>query len=124
MLPQLSGSRFGECSKRPFNFYYDPSALSSLGVRSISHAQFISWTESQPQKPTTRVVAIAQGVEAGGGNVPEKQLTKEKLCLDRLRVEVETPPLVLYAPWRFHQWEQERVVSFLTAFSTTHKLTR
>ncbi|ORY77572.1 hypothetical protein BCR35DRAFT_353100 [Leucosporidium creatinivorum] len=111
VLPQVSGSRFGTCSKRPFPFYYDSNTFSSFGIRTISHAEFVGWSSAQERLPSSRVVAIAQGGEEKSGGIAPAELAPKKLCLDSLALDIEEPPLALYAPYRFHQWDQERIDS-------------
>lgn len=113
VLPQVSGSRFGTCSKRPFPFYYDLNTFSTFDLRTISHAEFVAWSSAQEQPPTARVIAIAQGGEDGSGGIAPAELVSKKLCLDSLALDIETPPLALYAPYRFHQWDKDRIVRFL-----------
>ncbi|PLW49569.1 hypothetical protein PCANC_09006 [Puccinia coronata f. sp. avenae] len=58
VLPQLSQSRMGSCLEHPFDLYYHPSSLSQLGVRTITHDQFLIWANSHSESPTARLVAI------------------------------------------------------------------
>ncbi|KAI9608041.1 hypothetical protein H4Q26_005494 [Puccinia striiformis f. sp. tritici PST-130] len=58
VLPQVSQSRLGSCLEHPFDLYYQPDSLDQLGIKTITHHQFIQWATTQTELPTSRLISI------------------------------------------------------------------
>lgn len=114
VLPTVGGSRFTLCTHRPFDFYFAPDAVSNLGIRTITAAQYDEWALQRSRRPTVKRVAIAQAaVLTDGHNAQDPvDLSPKKFCLSEQDPRFEFgDELTLYAPPGFHKMDEEAMDS-------------
>lgn len=58
VLPNVASSRFGTCHATPFSLYYSVDSLERLGIKTISHQEFVEWTIARDPFPTAQVISI------------------------------------------------------------------
>lgn len=122
VLPNVSKSRLGTCYRNPFAFYYAESSLSDLGIRTISQADFVAWTQQRDPPPSAQVVTMAnakvgypQGaVEIDSASDPTLVPSKpnRNLCLRAPRTRLDFAghsPLAMYPPEGYHKSEAGRL---------------
>ncbi|GAA6000413.1 hypothetical protein JCM10207_008001 [Rhodosporidiobolus poonsookiae] len=123
VLPNVSKSRLGTCYRNPFAFYYSPSSLSSLGIRTLPLDDFIQWTQQRDPPPSAQVVSVVNGrpgvytagaVEVDSASDPASVPAKpsRNLCLRAPRTRLDFSahsPLALFPPEGFHKSENSRL---------------
>ncbi|GAA6061622.1 hypothetical protein JCM10212_000964 [Sporobolomyces blumeae] len=123
VLPNVSKSRLGTCYRNPFSFYYSPSSLSDLGIRTISQEAFLDWTVRRDPPPSAQVVSMVNakpGLYPSGAveidsaadafTVPAKPA--RNLCLRSPRSKLDFAafsPLAMYPPEGYHKSEAGRI---------------
>ncbi|GAA5821185.1 hypothetical protein JCM11251_004503 [Rhodosporidiobolus azoricus] len=122
VLPNVSKSRLGCCYKNPFDFYYSPSSLSSLGIPTITQDRFVEWTQRRDPPPSAQVVSMvnakatytAGAIEIDSSSDPHLVPNKpsRNLCLRNPRTKLDFTghsPLAIYPPEGFHKSEDRRL---------------
>lgn len=122
VLPNVQKSRLGTCYANPFSFYYSPDSLSNLGIPTISHADFVAWSDRRDPPASAQVVSMvtakalyAQGaIEIDSASDPNLVPNKptRNLCLRPPRTRLDFSghsPLAIYPPEGYHKNEAGRL---------------
>jgi len=143
VLPNVNKARLGGCYASPFELYFSPTALSSLGIPTIPWRRFIEWTERRTPPATAQVVTMvnAKGVYAHGAieidSAADPLLVpghaNRKLCLSPGRARLDFAshsPLSIFPPSNAHKGEAARmsfgesVVNTLSSVEVARKSSR
>ncbi|GAA5828802.1 hypothetical protein JCM3766R1_003825 [Sporobolomyces carnicolor] len=123
VLPNVSKSRLGTCYRNPFTFYYQPDAVSSLGIKTISQDDFLVWSLRRDPPATAQVVSVVNarpGVYPDGGIEIDSfadafaptAKPNRNLCLRSPRSKLDFnahSPLAIYPPEGYHKSEAGRL---------------
>lgn len=122
VLPNVAKSRLSCCYHNPFSFYYAADALDQLGVRTISQAEFVEWSEKRDPAPSAQVVSmvgakatyLAGAIEIDSASDPTLVPNKptRNLCLKAPKTRLDFSghsPLAIYPPEGYHRSEAGRL---------------
>lgn len=125
VLPNVAKSRMGSCYTSPFTFYYSSTSLSSLGIPTISHENFLEWNERRESPPSAQIVSLPGtnlsyplgAVEidsiADPTLVPRKPTRKLCLKAPRTRLDFSSySPIAIFAPEGYHKSERNGLNRF------------
>ncbi|KAI5480167.1 hypothetical protein MNV49_001493 [Pseudohyphozyma bogoriensis] len=121
VLPPVLKSRLSTCYSRPFSFYYSPTALSDLGIPTISYADFLRWSARRDPAPSAQVVSMQSpklpyttgAIEIDSASDPYLVPAKPTrgLCLRAPKTSLDFSgysPLAIYPPEGYHRTEHSR----------------